>query len=73
MSDPLLETKRRLSSRYLGQEGIHGFDLRQSEGAVCVYLEPRPGREQEDLLREIEREAAPFRLIAVREERPKVT
>lgn len=73
MSDPLLETKRRLSVRYLGREGIHGFGVRQSEGAVCVYLEPREGGEQEALLREIEREAAPVRLIAIREERPRAT
>lgn len=73
MSDPLLETKRRLSARYLGREGIHGFGVRRSEGAVCVYLEPRSGGEQEALLREIEREAAPVRLVAVREERPRAT
>jgi hypothetical protein len=73
MSDTLTETKRHLSSRYLGREGIHGFGLRRSEGAVCVYLEPRPGGDQDLLLREVESEAAPFRLIVIREERPKAT
>lgn len=73
MSDALKEAKRRLSSRYLGVEGIHGFGLRRAEGAVYVYLEPSAGGSQESLLREIEREAAPFRLVAVREDRPKIT
>lgn len=73
MSDQLAETKRRLASRYLGRAGVHGFGLRQSEGAVCVYFEPLAGKEQDDLLREIEREAAPFRLIAIPEERAKMT
>lgn len=73
MSDRLTETKRRLSSLYLGREGIHGFGLRRSEGAVCVYLEARPGGEQQTLLNQIEREAAPFRLIVIPEERAQVT
>ena len=73
MSDPLMETKRRLSSRYLGREGIHGFGLRRSGGAVCVYLEPHSGADQRALLEEIEREAAPFRLVIIREERARIT
>ena len=38
-----------------------------------MYFEPLAGKEQDDLLREIEREAAPFRLIAIPEERAKMT
>ncbi len=73
MSDLLAETKRRLASRYLGRAGIHGFGLRRSEGAVCVYFEPLDGKEQEDLLREIERETAPLRLIVIPEEPARMT
>ena len=73
MSDALMEAKRRLSSRYLGQGGIHGFGLRRSEGAVCVYIEPRPGTEQRDLLHKVGCEVAPFRLVVIREERASMT
>jgi hypothetical protein len=73
MSDQLAEIKRRLASRYMGRAGVHGFGLRQSEGAVCVYFAPLASQEQNDLLREIEREAAPARLIAIPEERARIT
>ena len=73
MSDPLVEAKRRLRSRYLGREEIHGFGIRRTEGAVCVYLEPRTGKSQEELLEELQREAAPFDLVVVWEGRPKTT
>lgn len=38
-----------------------------------MYFEPLASKEQEDLLREIEREAAPVRLIAIPEERAEMT
>ena len=73
MSDPLAAVKGRLAATYLGRAGIHGFGLRRSEDAIVVYFEPLPGGAQEELLREIEREAAPFRLIGIGEERPEIT
>lgn len=73
MSDLLQETKRRLAVHYLGQAGIHGFGLRRSEGAICVYLERHDDPEQRALLERIEREAAPFQLIAIHEGRPFLT
>jgi hypothetical protein len=71
MSDPLEEAKGRLF-RYLGTSGVHGVGLRRSENAVCVYLDARlPGHEE--LLREMEREILPVRLIAVYEAPPSLT
>lgn len=73
MSDRLEETKRRLAARYLGRAGIHGFGLRRSQEAITMYFEPCPGGEQEDLFREIGREAAPFRLIPLQEGQARIT
>jgi hypothetical protein len=70
MADSLEDTKRRLVTRYLGQAGIHGFGLRRSEDGICVYLERQSDPGQKELLDRIEREAAPFRLITVYEDRP---
>ena len=73
MDDRLTETKRRLSARYLGREGIHAFGLRRSEGAVAVYVDlGSDSVEQERLLLEIEREAAPFPVRLLREGRPRI-
>lgn len=74
MDDPLLEVKRRLSTRHLGRQGVHGFGLHRSEREVVVYLSPGgPGDDQESLVRELEREAAPFRLVVVYEPPPRIT
>lgn len=73
MDDPLIALKRRLSERYLGLEGIHGLGVNQAAGTVRVHLEPRDTPAQQELLREIEREAEPFEVEIVREERPLLT
>jgi len=71
MSDPLEEAKGRLT-RHLGKNGVHGVGLRRSENAVCVYFDSKaPGHEE--LLREMEREISPVRLMAVYEDRPILT
>lgn len=71
-TESLEEAKQRLS-RYLGRAGIHGVGLRRSENAVMVYLDPAGGEDCQALLREMEREVAPFRLMAVYEGRPRIT
>ncbi len=39
----------------------------------CVYVDPDAGPDAEEVLRDIEREALPFRVIVVREEPPRMT
>lgn len=73
MDDPLQDAKRRISGRYLGRGGIHGIGLRRSEQGIVVYLEPGAAAVEGPLLREIEREAAPFRLILVHEPPPRIS
>lgn len=70
MARSLDEVKAIVSGRYLGRAGIHGVGIRRSQGALMVYLHPGHGGEQERLLREIETEAAPYTVIATREEGP---
>jgi len=71
MPESLEDTKKRLRSQYLGKGGIHGMGLRKSQNAVCVYVERKPA--DGILAEEIEREAAPYKVIFVEESPPTVT
>ena len=72
MQQLLKETKRKISERHLGRHGIHGVGLRTSENAVCIYVDPGSRLEGTETLREIENEAAPFKIVLVEEERPAI-
>lgn len=72
MAQTLDETKDRLRDAYLGRAGIHGFGVRRAENAVCVYLQPQQTPEQEEVLREVEAQAAPFGVIPVFEQAPRL-
>lgn len=72
MADSLEEAKERLTRLYLGRSGIHGVGLRRSENAVTVYLDGS-GKELAGLVPEMERVVAPFRLLVIEEESPRIT
>ena len=69
MADTLDDVKKRLKSRYVGKSGIHAIGVRRSQNALCVYVDPRAGPSQV-VLDEIERDAAPFKLLILLEEPP---
>lgn len=71
--ESLDEVKARLSKRFLGKGGVHGLGVKRSENAVCVYLNPDCGDEGERVLAQIEKEALPFKVVAVKEEPPALT
>jgi hypothetical protein len=73
MAESLEETKERLSQLYLGRGGIHGVGLRRSENAVTVYLDAGGGEPPAGLVGEMERAAAPFRLLVIDERSPRIT
>jgi len=73
MGESLKEVKQRLAGKYLGKSGIHGLGVRQSQNAVCVYVDADDNGEQESLLKEIETEAAPYRVLKIAEDRATIT
>jgi len=69
MADKLEQKKQRLREAYIGKGGIHGLGVRKSQGAICVYLDALTNPDEQAVLAELEKEAQPFRVIVIREER----
>lgn len=72
MGKSLNEVKRQLSRKYLGKSGIHGIGTRPAEQAISVYLKPCPANEREELREELEKEAAPFKVILIEDQPPRI-
>lgn len=72
MSESIDEVKKRITHKYLGKAGIHGVGIRRSHNAICVYIDGNSSPEQEMLLEELEKEAAPFKVLTIKEERPTI-
>lgn len=72
MNGTLRELKRRISKEYLGKRGIHAVGIREGEGALYVYVSP-DAPDQEAILEEIERQAAPVKVVVVCEESASIT
>ena len=71
MATSLNNIKKRLRAQYLKrQTGIHGFGISPSENAIKVYLHPDQRLDQKALLRQIKKDAAPYKVIAIFEEPP---
>ncbi len=70
MGKSLDELKEQLSNKYLGKAGIHGIGISRLHDAIRVYLQPEAGDEQENILKEIEKEVAPFKVLPVKSNRP---
>ncbi|MGH7602035.1 MAG: hypothetical protein ACREOI_37200 [bacterium] len=71
MTTSLNTVKKRLRGQYLkSQLGIHGFGISPSENAIKVYLHPNKSLDQKALLHQIEKDAAPYKVIAIFEEPP---
>jgi hypothetical protein len=67
------EVKELLSTKYLGRAGIHSLGISRAQNAVHVYVQPEAEDELEDVLKEIEREAAPYKIVPVKSGRPSIT
>ena len=72
MTDSLDVIKSRVRERFIGREGVHGVGIRRAEQAICVYLDQdcEETAALRGLISEIERDATPFRVIVVREQKP---
>ena len=63
MSESLDDVKTRLSTRYLGRDGIHAIGLRRPTNQIVVYVSP-PANAQE-LLERMRDDSGGYELIAV--------
>lgn len=70
MSKSLDEIKENISQKYLGRSGIHGIGIRRKENALYIYGEA--DSLPADVLEEIEKEAAPYSVVTIEEEKPKI-
>ena len=53
------ETKRQISTEYMGQDGIHGVGLSEDMQAIHIYT----ANTQSPILRQIRERAQPFEVI----------
>jgi hypothetical protein len=74
VSDSLSETKDRLRQHFLGRGGIHGLGISRAKKAIQVYISPAAAApERKALLDKLKKEAAPFAVLVVEEEKPRLT
>ncbi len=72
MTKSLEEVKEHLSAKYLGRAGIHSVGISRIEGTVRVYVQPEADDELEQILEEIERDAAPYKIVSIKSDRPSI-
>jgi hypothetical protein len=71
-NDELEAAKSLVREKYLGKAGIHGVGLRRSKEAVTLYVDPTDQPERQELLRSIEKEIEPVKLLVVEEGRASI-
>ncbi len=57
LTETLKDVKRRLSARFLGRSGIHGFGINRAAGSVRVYVDLDKDSLPDDLLSELRKHA----------------
>ena len=73
MPESIEAVKNRLRQSFLGKAGIHGVGLSRADQAIRVYVSSKADSDQQDLLEQLRQSAAPFRIIVVKEEQPRIT
>lgn len=73
MSKSLDEVKKHISMKYLGKAGIHSVGVSRAENALRVYVDSEAEDALRDILSEIEREAAPFKIVPIKSDRSSIT
>ena len=73
MSKSLDEVKEHVSMKYVGKAGIHSVGVSRAENALRVYVDSEAEDALNDVLSEIEREAAPFKIVPIKSDRSSIT
>ena len=69
MNRTLLEVKSDIGAKHLGRSGIHGVGIAESAQAIRLYMLESADN---DVLKEIRAVAAPFDVIVVASQQPKL-
>jgi hypothetical protein len=72
MAETIDEVKARLSRKYLGKFGVHGVGVSRSQNAIKLYVDQQTEIASSSL-KAIEKDAAPCKILVVKEERPKIS
>jgi hypothetical protein len=72
MSKSLDEIKEEISQKYLGKSGIHGIGIRRKQNALYVYKNAETNPAQTAVLEKIKKDAAPYSVVTVEEDSPKI-
>lgn len=74
MAQTLEAVRKRLRKLYLGKANIHAIGVRRSEKALYVYMHAGGKAEtgDESILKKIRKQAAPYKVVVVREEPPRL-
>ena len=70
MSNNLESTKGLLRRKFIGKYGIHGFGIRKSVDAICIYMDE--DTDQQEIIDELKEAASPHQIIIVKQERPSI-
>jgi hypothetical protein len=75
VSKSLDEAKKSITEKYLGEAGIHGVGISRSRNALRVYVDAATdfGDNHRVILEEIRKEAAPYSVLEIEEERATIT
>ena len=73
MSKSLDEVKKHVSKKYLGKAGIHSIGVSRAENALRLYVDSESEGALINVLTEIEKEAAPFKVVPIRSDRSSIT
>jgi hypothetical protein len=75
VSKSLDEAKKSITEKYLGEAGIHGVGISRSRNALRVYVDAASdfGDNYRAILEEIRKEAAPYSVLEIEEERATIT
>jgi hypothetical protein len=71
--DSLSDIKRKLSAKFLGKAGIHSFGISPVENAVRIYVDSELDDAFQHVLSEIEKEAAPYKVLVIQSDRSSIT
>ncbi len=72
MARSLDEVKKCVAERYLGKGGIHAVGLDHSENAIHIYVEGKPDENRKRLLRQLEVDGAPYKIITIESDRASI-
>jgi hypothetical protein len=71
-NESLDEVKKLVTHKYLGKAGIYAVGISRLQNAICVYIEADSSTEQKILLKHIEKDSTPFKVLIIEEERPMI-